>query len=135
MRKSDVAFWSFITMAAFAGVTTVLNVSKTYSAPTPNTEIYKHLDLFGDVIERVRTDYVEKPDDKKLVESAINGMLSALDPHSAYLSAKHFRDMQVQTRGEFGGLGIEVTMENGIVKVVAPIDETPAAKAACWPTT
>ncbi|MEL6622558.1 MAG: S41 family peptidase [Pseudomonadota bacterium] len=129
MRKSDVAFWSFITMAVFAGATTVVNVSKTYSAPTPNTEIYKHLDLFGDVIERVRSDYVEKPDDKKLVESAINGMLSALDPHSAYLSAKHFRDMQVQTRGEFGGLGIEVTMENGVVKVVAPIDDTPAAEA------
>ncbi|MEO1719845.1 MAG: S41 family peptidase [Pseudomonadota bacterium] len=129
MRKSDFAFWSFMTMAAFAGVTTVLNVTKTYSAPSPNTEIYKHLDLFGDVIERVRSDYVEKPDDKKLIESAITGMLTSLDPHSAFLSAKHFRDMQVQTRGEFGGLGIEVTMENGIVKVVAPIDETPAANA------
>ncbi|MEM7776804.1 MAG: S41 family peptidase [Pseudomonadota bacterium] len=106
-----------------------MNVTKTYSATTPSGEIYKHLDLFGDVLERVRTDYVEKPDDAKLIETAINGMLSSLDPHSAYLSAKLFRDMQVQTRGEFGGLGIEVTMENGIVKVVAPIDGTPAARA------
>ena len=77
----------------------------------------------------MRTDYVEVPDDSKLVETAINGMLSALDPHSSYLSPKHFRDMQVQTRGEFGGLGIEVTMENGLVKVVAPIDDTPAHRA------
>jgi carboxyl-terminal processing protease len=77
----------------------------------------------------VRADYVEKPEDSKLVESAINGMLAGLDPHSSYMDPKSFRDMQVQTRGEFGGLGIEVTMEEGLVKVVAPIDETPAAKA------
>ena len=128
-RKSDFAFWSFMTMAGLAGATTVLNVSRTYSATTPNTEIYRQLDLFGDVLERVRTDYVEKPDDSSLVENAINGMLTALDPHSAYLSPKSFRDMQVQTRGEFGGLGIEVTMENGVVKVVSPIDDTPAYKA------
>jgi carboxyl-terminal processing protease len=90
---------------------------------------YRQLNLFGDVFERVRSDYVEKPDDAKLVESAINGMLAGLDPHSSYMDPKNFRDMQVQTRGEFGGLGIEVTMEEGLVKVVAPIDETPAAKA------
>jgi carboxyl-terminal processing protease len=129
MRKSDFAFWSFIVMAGLAGATTVLNVSKTYSAPTPNSEIYKQLDLFGDVLERVRTDYVDKPSDSKLIESAINGMLAALDPHSSYLSPKNFQEMQVQTRGEFGGLGIEVTMENGVVKVVSPIDDTPASKA------
>ena len=129
IRKSDFAFWSFMTMAGLAGVTTVFNVSRTYSATTPNAEIYRQLDLFGDVLERVRSDYVEKPDDTSLVENAINGMLAALDPHSAYLSSKHFRDMQIQTRGEFGGLGIEVTTENGIVKVVSPIDDTPAAKA------
>src|SRR5262252_4684061 len=87
------------------------------------------LDLFGDVLKRVRTDYVDKPDDAMLIDSAINGMLAALDPHSAYLNPKNYRDMQVQTRGEFGGLGIEVTMEQGVVKVVSPIDETPAAKA------
>lgn len=129
MRKSDFAFWSFIVMSGLAAATTVLNVTKTYSATTPNSEIYKQLDLFGDVLERVRTDYVEKPDDTKLIETAINGMLTGLDPHSAYLNAKHFQDMQVQTRGEFGGLGIEVTMEKGVVKVVSPIDDTPADKA------
>src|ERR1700704_2619152 len=90
---------------------------------------YRQLGLFRDVFERVRADYVEKPDDGKLIESAINGMLAGLDPHSSYMVAKSFPDMQVQTRGEFGGLGIEVTMEDGLIKVVAPIDETPAAKA------
>jgi len=129
MRKTDFAFWTFLLMTGLAGATTVLNVSRTYSATSPSSDLYRQLDLFGDVLERVRSDYVEKPDDSKLIESAINGMLSALDPHSAYLSPKHFRDMQVQTRGEFGGLGIEVTLENGVVKVVAPIDDTPAAKA------
>jgi carboxyl-terminal processing protease len=92
-------------------------------------DTYRQLSLFGDVFERVRSDYVEKPDDGKLVESAINGMLAGLDPHSSYMDAKSFRDMQVQTRGEFGGLGIEVTMEDGLVKVVSPIDDTPAFKA------
>jgi carboxyl-terminal processing protease len=118
-------------LAGLAGATTVFNVSRTYSATSNNTEIYKQLDLFGDVLERVRADYVEKPDDAMLIDAAINGMLSALDPHSAYLNPKNFRDMQVQTKGEFGGLGIEVTMEqgSGVVKVVSPIDETPAAKA------
>jgi carboxyl-terminal processing protease len=116
-------------MAGVAGATTLLNVTSTYSATSSNSELYRQLDLFGDVLERVRSDYVEKPDDTKLIESAINGMLSALDPHSSYMSPKHYRDMQVQTRGEFGGLGIEVTMENGVVKVVSPIDDTPADKA------
>jgi carboxyl-terminal processing protease len=128
-RKSDYAFWTFVMLACLAGATTVLNVTRTYSATSGNSEIYKQLDLFGDVLERVRSDYVEKPDDAMLIDSAINGMLSALDPHSAYLNPKSFRDMQVQTRGEFGGLGIEVTMENGVVKVVSPIDDTPASKA------
>jgi len=129
MRRTQFAFWTFLLMAGLAGLTTVVNVSQTYSASSPNSEIYRQLDLFGDVLERVRSDYVEKPDDTMLIEAAINGMLAALDPHSAYLSPKNFRDMQVQTRGEFGGLGIEVTMENGVVKVVAPIDGTPAHKA------
>src|SRR5271168_4109681 len=92
-------------------------------------DTYRQLNLFGDIFERVRAHYVEKPDDSKLVEGAINGMLNGLDPHSSYMDPKSFRDMQVQTRGEFGGLGIEVTMEDGLVKVVAPIDDTPAAKA------
>jgi carboxyl-terminal processing protease len=128
-RKSDFAFWAFMLLAGLAGATTVFNVSRTYSATSTNSEIYKQLDLFGDVLERVRADYVERPDDGMLIDAAINGMLSALDPHSAYLNPKNFRDMQVQTKGEFGGLGIEVTMENGVVKVVSPIDDTPAAKA------
>jgi carboxyl-terminal processing protease len=128
-RKSDFAFWAFMVLAGIAGATTVFNVSRTYSATPGNSQIYKQLDLFGDVLERVRTDYVEPPDDAMLIDAAINGMLTALDPHSAYLNPKNFRDMQVQTKGEFGGLGIEVTMEGGVVKVVSPIDDTPAAKA------
>src|SRR5882672_2437993 len=90
---------------------------------------YSQLNLFGDVFERIRADYVEKPDDSKLVEGAINGMISSLDPHSRYMNAKGWSDMQETTTGEFGGLGIEVTMEDGFVKVVAPIDDTPAARA------
>jgi carboxyl-terminal processing protease len=99
------------------------------SAKAAAADTYRQLNLFGDVFERVRADYVEKPDDSKLIETAINGMLAGLDPHSSYMDSKSFRDMQVQTRGEFGGLGIEVTMEDGLIKVVSPIDETPAAKA------
>src|SRR5579883_2823123 len=102
--------------------------------PKPsNSDTYRQLDLFGEVFERVRSDYVEEVSDEQLIEAAINGMLSSLDPHSSYLNAKNFKDMQVQTRGEFGGLGIEVTMENGLVKVVSPIDDTPAAKAGLKP--
>ncbi len=98
-------------------------------ARAAGTDTYRQLNLFGDVFERVRADYVERPEDGKLIESAINGMLAGLDPHSSYMDAKSFRDMQVQTRGEFGGLGIEVTMQDGLIKVVTPIDDTPAAKA------
>ncbi len=98
-------------------------------ANAANTDTYKQLNLFGDVFDRVRTDYVESPDDEGLIENAINGMLAGLDPHSSYMNAKRYQEMQVQTRGEFGGLGIEVTMEEGIVKVISPIDDTPAARA------
>ena len=128
MRKTDFAFWTFLLMTGMAGVATVASITQTHSATSANSDLYRQLDLFGDVLERVRSDYVEKPDDTQLIESAINGMLTSLDPHSAYLSPKHFRDMQVQTRGEFGGLGIEVTQEEGLVKVVTPIDDTPAAR-------
>jgi carboxyl-terminal processing protease len=101
---------------------------------TSNTpETYKQLNLFGDVLELVRSNYVDDVSDDTLVEGAINGMLTALDPHSNYLNAKNFNDMKVQTRGEFGGLGIEVSMENGVVKVVSPIDDTPAAHAGLKP--
>lgn len=96
-------------------------------------ETYRLLNLFGDVFERVRADYVEKPSDKKIIEAAISGMLTSLDPHSSYLNADSYREMQVQTRGQFGGLGIEVTMENGLVKVVSPIDDTPAYRAGLQP--
>lgn len=101
----------------------------TLPAGGANDKTYELLNLFGDVYERVKTDYVEEVDDQKLVESAINGMLTSLDPHSSYLNEKNFQEMQVQTKGEFGGLGIEVTMENGLVKVVSPIDDTPAYRA------
>jgi len=129
MRKSEVAFWSFVVLSVVAAGTTAMNIAKSAPASASNSELYKQLDLFGEVFERVRTDYVDKPEDSALIENAINGMLASLDPHSSYMNAKAFRDMQVQTRGEFGGLGIEVTMENGLVKVVSPIDDTPAAKA------
>lgn len=94
-----------------------------------NASTYEQLDLFGNVFERIRSDYVEAPDDKKLIEAAINGMLTSLDPHSSFLPAKAYEDMQTQTRGSFGGLGIEVSQEDGLVKVVSPIDDTPAAEA------
>tara|TARA_R100000005_G_C5003717_1_gene212292 strand:+ start:5129 stop:6421 length:1293 start_codon:yes stop_codon:yes gene_type:complete len=94
-----------------------------------SSETYRQLNLFGDVFAKIREDYVEEVDDEKLIEAAINGMLSSLDPHSSYLNPESYDGMKVQTRGKFGGLGIEVTMENGFVKVVAPIDDTPAAKA------
>ncbi len=129
MRKSEYALWALLVLAVLAAGSTMVSLARSQSASAANSEIYRQLDLFGEVLERVRSDYVEKPDDSKLIEAAINGMLTALDPHSAYLNPKHFRDMQVQTRGEFGGLGIEVTMENGVVKVVSPIEDTPAAKA------
>lgn len=99
-----------------------------------DADTYRLLNLFGDVFERVRSDYVEKPTDEKMIEAAITGMLTALDPHSSYLNAKSFREMQVNTRGEFGGLGIRVTMEAGYVKVISPIDDTPAFRAGIKPS-
>src|SRR5712671_6724736 len=103
------------------------------AAPSNASDSYKQLDLFGDVFELVRADYVDDVSDETLIEGAINGMLTSLDPHSNYLNSKNFNDMKVQTRGEFGGLGIEVSMENGLVKVVSPIDDTPAAHAGLKP--
>src|SRR3954463_15020550 len=130
MRKTSVVLLSAATGAALTlFVTQPRAVLMGSSARAATSDTYRQLNLFGDVFERVRSDYVEKPDDSKLVESAISGMLTGLDPHSSYMDAKSFRDMQVQTRGEFGGLGIEVTMEDGLIKVVSPIDDTPASKA------
>ena len=131
MQKASLVLLGAAAGVAVSLVTThprlVLDGATAQAAPAADT--YRQLGLFRDVFERVRADYVEKPDDGKLIESAINGMLAGLDPHSSYMDPKSMREMQVQTRGEFGGLGIEVTMEEGLVKVVAPIDDTPAAKA------
>src|ERR1700722_9027377 len=123
-------------MAAFAAALFILPIPQGIGAgaASGNTaETYKELNLFGDVFEKVRSDYVDEVSDDTLVEGAINGMLTSLDPHSNYLNAKNFTDMKVQTRGEFGGLGIEVSMENGLIKVVSPIDDTPAARAGLKP--
>ncbi|HVZ02056.1 MAG TPA: S41 family peptidase [Dongiaceae bacterium] len=98
-----------------------------------DTNTYEQLNLFGEVFERIRASYVEPVKDDQLIESAINGMLSGLDPHSSYMNAKDYADMQIQTKGEFGGLGIEVTMQDGLIKVVSPMDDTPAAKAGIQP--
>ena len=119
----------------FAGAlmgATAMSVVYGTSGSTANAagaDTYRHLAIFGDIFERVRAQYVTPPEDKSLVENAINGMLSSLDPHSSYLNPDAAKDMRVQTRGEFGGLGIEVTMENELVKVITPIDDTPAARA------
>jgi carboxyl-terminal processing protease len=122
----------FIRPAALATLLLVSASAGTYAA-SDSSETYRQLSLFGDVFERVRASYVEEVSDKELIEAAINGMLSSLDPHSSYLSPESFDDMQVQTRGEFGGLGIEVTLENGLVRVVSPIDNTPAFRAGIQP--
>lgn len=105
------------------------SIKNLMSANASVSETYRSLNLFGDIFERVRSEYVEPVEDKKLVETAVTGMLSALDPHSSYLDPKSFRDMQTQTSGKFGGLGLEVNQEEGVIKVVTPIDDTPASRA------
>src|ERR1700728_3660062 len=130
MRKNSLFF-----LGTAAGFCMTLLVPRPHSsliaaaraAASPDT--YSQLNLFGEVFERIKTDYVEKPDDAKLVEGAINGMITSLDPHSRYMNEQAWREMHETTHGEFGGLGIEVTMEDGVIKVVAPMDDTPAAKA------
>src|SRR6266851_4998520 len=118
MRKTSVILLSAATGAALTlFVTQPRAVMMGSSARAATSDTYRQLNLFGDVFERVRSDYVEKPDDSKLVESAISGMLTGLDPHSSYMDAKSFRDMQVQTRGEFGGLGIDVTLVRDNIRV------------------
>jgi carboxyl-terminal processing protease len=107
----------------------IVTAGYTATQAADRSETYRQLNLFSDVFTRIRANYVEPVDDKKMIEAAINGMLTSLDPHSSYMNAENFEDMQVQTKGEFGGLGIEVTMENGLVKVISPIDGTPADKA------
>ncbi len=129
MRKITLIMFGAVLGAGVSTLATQGRLLSTTSAVAAASDTYRQLNLFGDVFEKIRSDYVEKPDEAKLIESAINGMLSGLDPHSSFLDAKSFKDMQVQTRGEFGGLGIEVTMEEGAIKVVAPIDDTPASRA------
>jgi carboxyl-terminal processing protease len=129
MRKATLLLAGVLIGAAGAVSISQSQLIASGSAIAAASDTYRQLNLFGDVFERVRADYVESPDDLALIESAIDGMLTSLDPHSSYLSAKDFKDMQVQTSGKFGGLGIEVTMEEGIIKVVSPIDDTPAARA------
>ena len=122
-------------LVALAGVISGALITTQFTDPLIAQETkrvkstYENLDLFGDIFERIRSSYVEEIDEEKLIESAISGMLSSLDPHSSYMAPEDFSTMQVQTRGEFGGLGIEVTQENGFIKVVSPIDDTPAANA------
>jgi carboxyl-terminal processing protease len=124
-----------ILMATLAGTVAGALISTQIAGPLiaqetrSDSSVYQQLDLFGDIFERIRSQYVEEVSSELLVTAAINGMLSSLDPHSQYLSAKDFEDMRVQTKGEFGGLGIEVTQEEGFIKVISPMDDTPAAKA------
>ncbi|MEM7463525.1 MAG: S41 family peptidase [Pseudomonadota bacterium] len=128
IRKLTLLFAGFL-IGTTAGIVLVTGISPTGAANAAGTATYRNLSIFGDIFERVRGQYVTEPDEEKLIESAIGGMLTSLDPHSSYLNAKAFSDMRVQTRGEFGGLGIEVTMEKELIKVVSPIDDTPASKA------
>lgn len=124
MRKSKLLFISL-----FAGLMIGAANVRAATSKDDDANTYELLNLFGEVMERAKLNYVEEVSDKKLIESAINGMLTSLDPHSSYLDADSFNYMSEQTKGKFGGLGIEVTMDNGLVKVVSPIDDTPAAKA------
>lgn len=132
MNKKLLTFTaSFFAAVLYAGAGSAAD--KASSSGQENADTYEMLNLFGEVMERTKMSYVEDVSDKKLIESAINGMLVSLDPHSSYLDAQNFKYMNEQTKGKFGGLGIEVTMENGVVKVVSPIDDTPASKAGLKP--
>ena len=120
---------AFLAGVAVGPISGVIAGPSAFAQDSGRGDTYRLLDLFGNVFERIRAEYVEPVSDRDLIENAINGMLTGLDPHSSYMNAKAFRDMQVQTHGEFGGLGLEVTQENGIIKVVSPIDDTPASRA------
>jgi carboxyl-terminal processing protease len=133
MKRASLFFLGALAGALTAVVVVQPRILLNATANAAASDIYRQLNLFGDIFEHVRAQYVEKPDEAKMIENAINGMLTSLDPHSAFLDIKNFRDMQTQTRGEFGGLGIEVTMENGLVKVVTPMDGTPAHRAGIQP--
>src|SRR5210317_366782 len=129
-RRMRYAALPFICGAVIAGLAIP---TLTIAQSGKNDAVYRQLGLFGDIFQRVRESYVDEVDDKDLVEAAINGMLTSLDPHSSFLNNDHFSDMQIQTKGKFGGLGIEITMEDGVIKIVSPIDDTPAAEAGLQP--
>ncbi len=131
MNKKSFKFVAIIAaiMLACTSLAVIAEASGAAQSPDASTDTYKQLNLFGDVFEMVRADYVDPMSDKKLIEYALNGMLSSLDPHSSYMNAKEAKAMDVENTGEFGGLGIEVTMANGVIKVISPIDDTPAAHA------
>jgi len=139
MKHSGVAVaFAALSAVAFAALSmiwsgTVLAEENPPPAPASNLETYRQLQLFGEVFTKFRSEFADEVKDQDMVEAAVNGMLSALDPHSSYLNAKNFEEMQEQTRGEFGGLGMEVTMENGLLKVISPIDDTPASRAGLKP--
>src|SRR6056300_1060405 len=127
MKKTLIAM--SIGIVSAVAVTTQIAGPLVAQQANSQTSVYEQLELFGDIFERVRKEYVEDVNDQELIESAIDGMLRSLDPHSSFLSAADAADMRIQTRGQFGGLGIEVTQEDGWVKVVSPIDGTPADEA------
>lgn len=131
VKNGAIASLALITV--IVGIATFGDIRTTTARPGDSDETYRQLTLFGDVFQRVRADYVESVTDKDLIEAAINGMLTSLDPHSTYLPDDNFKKVQQQTSGKFGGLGIEVTMENGFLKVVSPIDDTPAFAAGLQP--
>ena len=124
MMRKVLIFSSILLFSATLYTTPIFS-----GASAAGSQTYRQLDIFGDIFERIRSHYVESPDEEQLVRDAINGMLQALDPHSSYLDPKERDDIRVQTSGEFGGLGIEVTMEDDLVKVITPLDGTPASKA------
>jgi carboxyl-terminal processing protease len=132
MRAYGAVAAAFIA-GAVVGPVIAIPTLQAFAQDGGRAETYRLLNLFGDVFERIRAEYVEPVNDRDVIENAISGMLQGLDPHSSYMNPRSFRDMQVQTRGEFGGLGIEVTQENGYVKVISPIDDTPAARAGVRP--
>ncbi|MBR1601530.1 MAG: peptidase S41, partial [Alphaproteobacteria bacterium] len=120
---------SIIIYTLIIGLISSCAIAKEQKKQEEEVNTYELLNIFGEVMERTKVSYVEDISDKQLIESAINGMLTSLDPHSSYLNAEDFKYMNEQTSGKFGGLGIEITMENNVVKIISPIDDTPAAKA------
>ena len=133
MQKTKYVFRMLLLPVVLAGSLAILSPAESKQAPARAQPLYRQLDRFEEVLQRIRANYVDKPDDAKLIEGAINGMLLELDPHSLYMNAQEFRDLQVEESGRFGGVGLEVTMEDGSLKIVAPIEGSPAAKAGILP--